>query len=147
MANWITISTYEYSQQAHIVKNYLESEGVIVFMKDDMTTSVASYYAHAIGGIKLMVKEQDFDRALDILVEGGYLKNKEALKNIEVEILKKDPAMSRETCPYCNSVNIEKVKHPDPIQNALYLILGVIFPILRRPNKCNDCKKMWKYKG
>jgi len=146
MENWITISTYEYSQEAHMVKNYLESEGIIVFMKDDLTAQVASYYAHAIGGIKLQVRESDYDNAIDILEKGGYLKDKSALKNVEVEIVKRDPSIAKSTCPFCKSTDIEKLKQSDAIITTIYSILGVIFPLLRLPYKCNDCKRVWKYK-
>ncbi len=146
MNNWITIATYEYSQQAHMVKNYLESEGIVVFMKDDMTAQVASYYAHAIGGIKLQVREDDFDRAIEVLEKGGYIKDKSDFKNVEVEIVKRDQSIAFDTCPFCKSKNIEKLKQSDAITTAIYSILGAIFPLLRLPYKCNDCKKVWKYK-
>lgn len=146
MENWITISTYQYSQDAHMVKNYLESEGVSVYLKDETTSQVLSGYGSNIGGVQLKVSEEDYNRALDVMVKGGYISPQAAAKKIDVEIVERDTRLAKGTCPFCKSTETEKLKNSDPVLRFLNTLLGTIFPSLLPPYRCNSCKKYWKYK-
>lgn len=81
MDNWKNILTFTYSHEAHLVKGKLESEGIPVQIRDELTAQV-NLYSNAIGGIKLLVHEKNFDRALKILIESGQLKESEQTENI-----------------------------------------------------------------
>ncbi len=74
MNDFTTILTFTYLSEVYVIKGRLESEGVECFIKDELTTQVNPFYSNAIGGIKLQVKANDLDRAIQILKEGGYLK-------------------------------------------------------------------------
>jgi hypothetical protein len=71
----ITILTFEFAHEAPIVKGKLESEGIPCFLKDELTAQVAPFYSNAIGGVKLQVIESDVPQAIEILKEGGYIKD------------------------------------------------------------------------
>lgn len=73
MDNLTTVISFSLPHDAHFAKAKLQSEGVEVFMKDEMTTSVNNFYSNAIGGVKLQVKGADVDAAHRILVESGYI--------------------------------------------------------------------------
>lgn len=74
MNNWIIIITFTYPHEAYLVKGRLESEGIEVMLKDELTTQVNNFYSNAIGGVKLLVQDSDYERAYKILVESGYIK-------------------------------------------------------------------------
>lgn len=81
MKDWITILTFTYPHEAHLAKGKLESEGIEVQIADEMTVQVHNFYSNAIGGVKLMVHEADFQRANQILVDSGYIKHEKSTEN------------------------------------------------------------------
>lgn len=81
MHNWITIISFTYPHEAHLVKVKLESENIVVNIKDELTAQVNNFYSNAIGGVKLQVKDSDFENAYKILLEFGYIKDQENKPN------------------------------------------------------------------
>ena len=73
MNNWKIILSFTYPHEVHIVKGRLESEGIPVQIKDELTAQVNNFYSNAIGGVKLLVQEKDYERALEILIETGQI--------------------------------------------------------------------------
>lgn len=74
MAEWTKIEEFIYAQDAYLAKALLESEGIEVFLKDEVSSQVFSLFSNIIGGIKLLVPENEAERAFQILKEGGYIK-------------------------------------------------------------------------
>ena len=89
-----TVATFEYAHFAHIAKTKLESEDVECYIFDEYTSSMNWFFNNAIGGIKLKVREEDNERALNILNENVEIENEDA------EII----------CPECNSKEIKDEK-------------------------------------
>ena len=81
MENWIEIISFNLPQDAYLVKGRLESEGIEIILKDELTAQVNNFYSNAIGGVKLLVKECDFEKAHTILVESKYIKVEEKKPN------------------------------------------------------------------
>src|ERR1035437_8117938 len=81
MNNWITILTFTYPHEAHLAKAKLESEGIETIIKDELTAQVNNFYSNAIGGVKLLVQENDSERAFQILKESGYIKEQVESEN------------------------------------------------------------------
>lgn len=73
MDQWFTITTFIYPHEAHLAKNFLEAEGIEVFLKDEWTVQINNLYSNAIGGVKLQVRKIQYDRAWKLLVESGYI--------------------------------------------------------------------------
>lgn len=69
----ITVISFIYPHEAHLAKGKLQSEGIEVFIKDEMTAHVNNFYSNAIGGVKLQVRSADVDIAHRILMESGYI--------------------------------------------------------------------------
>jgi hypothetical protein len=67
MNKLVTLSTYRDLIEAEIVKGRLESEGIQCALVDDIMVSVNPLYSNAIGGVKLKVFEEDYDKALEII--------------------------------------------------------------------------------
>ncbi len=78
MYDWRVIITFTYPYEAHLAKGKLESEGIEVMINDELTAQINNFYSNAIGGVKVLVKETDFERAKQILIESGYINAKES---------------------------------------------------------------------
>ena len=79
---------------AHLLKARLESEAIECWLQDENSVTTYPVWANAIGGIKLMVKKEDYSRAVSIYRESEHHR-KQAI-----------------VCPKCNSHNVELVSTP-----------------------------------
>ena len=68
-----TVISFTLPHDAHFAKGKLQSEGIEVFIKDELTAHVNHLYSGAIGGVKLQVRSADVDAAHRILVDSGYI--------------------------------------------------------------------------
>ena len=132
----VLVRTYTVSVTAQITKTKLESEGVECFLFDEHTATVYPLFDTAIGGIRLMVKEQDLARAQAILSEV----EKTPLTNDEGEII---------TCPNCQSdriiSNFNSTKGLRAVVTFLLTFLLLIYPFyLKRVHRCLECKHEFK---
>ena len=70
MANeFYTIGSFEYPADVQIIKGRLESEGIMVFLRDENTLNTDPLISQAIGGVKLQVYSKDKDKATAIYDE------------------------------------------------------------------------------
>jgi len=145
MTNWLVIQTYTYPQDAYIAKSFLESEGIEVLLKDELTAQVYNFYSNAIGGVKIMVKEVDYNRGIEALKAGGFINIDNKVRDDRIEILELKRNTDTTICPFCNSNNIGRKKEPNILTVIVFFILGAMFPIFRRSYKCFECGKEWKY--
>jgi len=144
MDNWITITSFTFPVEAHMAQGFLESEGIVTMLKDELTVQVNSFYSNAVGGVKLQVKENDYDEALMILQKGGYIV--EPGTSAITEIVQVNETTNKKACPFCQSENIGKNKDLDIFSVIVYFILGAFFPIFKSSYRCFDCGKEWKFK-
>jgi len=143
MSNWRVVISRTFPSEAHMVQGYLESEGIETILKDELTTQVNNLYSNAVGGVKVMVREEDYENAQQILKKGGYLNPEKPQK---IELVNLTATTEKKQCPFCHSENIGKKKTPDVITLIISIILGLIFPFIRRSKLCFDCGKEWKWK-
>jgi len=129
--------------EAHMVQGYLASEGIESVLKDENITQIQPFYSNAVGGVKVLVREEDEAAALQVLEKGGYL-HPEKLEKVEVVF--RTSVTNVRQCPFCQSENIGKKKLPDVLMLLVSVVFGAIFPVFKRVNKCFDCGKEWVYK-
>ncbi len=146
MDNWVTIMSFTFPTEAHIAKGYLESNGIETFMKDEMTAQVNNFYSNAIGGVKILVNESDYDKGIQLLKDGGYLSGPNSTKSQKIEIVKYSNTDNTKICPFCKSKNISRRKNLNILIIPFYFILGFLLPIYKLSHKCFDCKKEWRFK-
>ena len=146
MPTWTTIQTFTYPHEAGLAKARLEASGIACFLQDELTVNVASIYSNALGGVKLQVHEEDIEAAYKILVEGGFIIESGHPQKTKVQVLDPQQVQDHTKCPFCQSENIDTVVNPSALVVLFYFILGVIFPIFKSWEKCDDCNKEWKYK-
>ncbi len=144
MSEFRIIQTFMYPQDAYTAKAFLESEEIDVFLKDEMTTQVFNFSSYALGGVKMLVPSVDADRAIQLLVDGGYIILEEKPTN-SIEIISSKTINDKKHCPYCNSSNISMEKKPNWITISIYFLIGLILPITSKTFVCFDCNKKWKF--
>jgi DNA-directed RNA polymerase subunit RPC12/RpoP len=146
MDNWKTVITFTYPHEAHMAKGYLESEGIETKIQDEMTAQVNNFYSNAIGGVKILIKDKDYEEGIKILTKGGYINEQNKEDDLKIETHYINSKAEKDKCPYCGSKNIEKAKKPNILSVIGVLILNAFFPIFRRYYHCFDCKKNWLFK-
>lgn len=77
MDNFVTLASFTYPSEMVVVRSKLESEGIACYVKDELTVQVYNFYSNAIGGIRLEVRQSDYEEARRILIEIGFLEEEE----------------------------------------------------------------------
>lgn len=75
MNQLVVLRTFSSSIDVEIAKSYLESAGISCFLQDEIINR--AYFANVNGGVKLLVREEELDEAIQILMDGGYLKKED----------------------------------------------------------------------
>ncbi|MFT6844194.1 MAG: hypothetical protein ACJAUV_000366 [Flavobacteriales bacterium] len=101
--NFITIKTFTYPSELAILRSRLEAEGIECRVLDELTAQVNPFYADAIGGVKLQVKESYVARTIEILKENGYL-NDEVTQPSQI-VIQLENTTSR--IPFLNKLRLE----------------------------------------
>ena len=126
---FITIATFNYSSEAHIIKGKLESEGIKAFLADDFTIDVDPMLSNAAGGVKIKVHNSDKEKALDIL------------KTIS-EYCVSDTG-GKITCPKCSSNKINYFSTIKDLKSLLHFLLGFLISALpfyiKYKYRCENC--------
>ena len=127
---FVTIARYQYSSEAQIVKGRLESDGIQVFLKDNITIDTDPLVSNAIGGIKLKVRNADEKKA------------KEILKSIKAYAV--DDNGNPILCPNCKKNEVELYSTIDSLKAFLSFLIGVLTFTLpfhtRYKYICENCK-------
>lgn len=63
----VVLRTFSDNVEAYIAKGVLESNGIVCILNDEIMSSVYPLTLTSIGGIKLLVRREDLDKAEEIL--------------------------------------------------------------------------------
>ncbi len=125
--DFIPVKSFDNYILAHIWKSKLEQEGFRCYLKDEYTVTIDPILTNAVGGIKLCVPKNQFDRAIETI-------NKMELENAE-----------RIVCPNCKSNNIQYITQPNNTKNWFTAIatwlLGSYAVSYKNVYHCFNCKK------
>ncbi len=119
--------------EAWLVQGALESSGIEVVLVDDNMVRMDWFWSNLVGGVKLCVREQDEEAALDILGQSTPAR-------IEVDGV---GTFEQPACPQCNSLKITCEALNRPVAYGS-LWLGFPIPLKRKRWKCNACGHHWK---
>lgn len=123
--NYTILTTFAYSTEAQITKSKLEADGIRVMLLDEKTIDSDPLISQAIGGVKLMVLNEDFDEALKIF---NRIRAYEKDKNGEDVI-----------CINCES---NKILIAEPARKNIFYML---FPFFEKTKyRCNVCNTVFK---
>lgn len=64
---FVSVRSYDNYIPAHMMLQRLEEEGIKGYLKDEHTVTIDPILSNAIGGIKLMIYEQQVERALSLI--------------------------------------------------------------------------------
>ncbi len=87
MDKLVTIRTFSSSVDFEMVKAYLESMGIECFGRDEVINR--AYLANVNGGVKLEVREEQLEEAVQLLIDGGYLKKEDFEPSPEIKWVEK----------------------------------------------------------
>lgn len=113
-----TVAAYSKPEEAYLAKARLESDGINASVRDDVTISLYWLFSNAIGGVKVDVEDEDYDRAREVL----------ALPKVAAGLLR---------CPHCGSDEV-RMRELSPLA-AICIGIGFILPFRSRKADCLSC--------
>jgi hypothetical protein len=69
MEDFQTIAVFNYTHEIVVLKHILEQEGIQYFFENETMSSIAPFYSNALGGIKLKIHPNDFEKVQNIIDE------------------------------------------------------------------------------
>lgn len=119
---------FQYSSEAIIYQGKLESQGIEVFLRDINIVDSNPFYSNAVGGIKLFVKSEDFDKASEILSD--------------VKLFSVDDENQPLKCPNCGAEQVGMETSINGIMSFIRVVFLGLFAVLfsRYKYKCQSCK-------
>jgi predicted RNA-binding Zn-ribbon protein involved in translation (DUF1610 family) len=122
---FVPVWSYNNYVSAHIAMGRLEEDGFNCWLKDENTVTIDPILTNAVGGIKLMVAENEAQKAVELL------------KQLQRE------HKATVACPKCGSHNIEVVSTPRKASNWAAALVGFLFTSfalsVETVNHCFDC--------
>lgn len=121
----VPVISFDNYIDANIMLGKLQSEGISCFLRDEYTVTIDPILSNAVGGIKLVVPENEVSktRALLNLFEQN--------KKVALE------------CPNCHAHNVEYIVNPSRSGNWLSAIIGFLFGSyalsIKKAYHCFDC--------
>lgn len=120
----VTVRTFQNYFTAQITSTKLQSAGIVCYLSDSSTATVAPFLSTAIGGIKLVVRKEDVEEVNALLdqIDEEYRKNA--------------------VCPKCGNHTIEKITKQTP-GNFFTAILSWFlgdFAMSKKIYQCSTCK-------
>jgi hypothetical protein len=120
------LQTFTNYIDAHIIAGRLKDSGIICWLKDENSVTVNPVWTNALGGIKLMVAEDQLEESKKLLDEFDA-ERRAAMK-----------------CPKCRSSQIEYVSTPRKASNWLssffFFSLGSLALPLEKTWHCFSCQ-------
>jgi len=113
------IASYTKMEDAHLAVSKLEGSGVRAWLRDEATANIYWLYSNAIGGVKVEVAEEDYERAREIL-----------------DLPKEESGLL--TCSHCGSENV-RLRELDFGAMILMVFTSILSPIKSRKADCRDC--------
>lgn len=124
-----TVAVFEYSSEAQIIKGRLESDGIAVFLADNLTIDTDPLVSRAIGGVKLKVLTHQAVEAKQILNS--------------IQQYSMDDEGNAIHCPNCKSMHIELFSTIKDFKSLFWFLFGFLFSSLpfytKHKYRCEMC--------
>ena len=118
--------------EAMMAQGKLDSAGIECHLADDNTVRMDWMWSNAIGGVKLLVREEDAP-------EAAHLLDQPIPERLDVPEVGE---YAQPTCPSCGSLDVSF----DELNKTLSygsVFIGLPVPIHRRGWTCHDCGQKW----
>jgi len=100
----ITVITFTVPIEAHLSNEFLKANGITTYLKDELVAQIATNNSIAVGGIKIQVREEDYEQAYSLLIEGGYIV--EEAKRVNNPLVQRFDRLTA-TIPVIQKLNLE----------------------------------------
>ncbi len=74
MKDLIQIAAFSNEIEMSMIRNNLENLGVTTYLKDEHVNALKEFSVGGIGGVKILVKQKDYKKAMNYLLEIGHYK-------------------------------------------------------------------------
>lgn len=123
--SFVLVRSYDNYIPAHMMLQRLEEEGIKGYLMDEHTVTIDPILANAIGGIKLMIYNEQLERALNLIMQFEQAYREAA------------------ACPKCHSKNIQYITQPNNVTNWFTAIATWLFGYyavsFKNVYQCGDC--------
>lgn len=126
----IVVARFSFPHEAYIAKANLESAGIESFIADEHTVNTQWLYSNAIGGVRLMVAEEDLEDATEILTS-DFSKS--------LEIHSEAIGEKQDICPNCGSGDLSAYTQGKRPAFLVFILLGFPLFFYKQGYKCNQC--------
>ncbi|AUI88385.1 phosphoenolpyruvate synthase [Vibrio azureus] len=126
----VVVARFSFPHEAQMAKSNLESAGIECFIADEHTINTQWLYSNAMGGVRLLVCEENAQLAQQIL-------NTDFSQYVHSEI-EVDEELD-DVCPACGSDDLSphtKGKRPAFV---VFILLGFPLFFYKQGYKCNQC--------
>lgn len=128
----VTIATFTLQQELLLSKGKLEAMGIESFAQSSTSSQMNNSYSNAFGGVKLQVKAQDVNQAVDILTHTP-----------PAELSVKNALL---TCQNCGSSQITGIGLNGMLSGFFSKISGARSTHLTTKYHCKDCDSTFTIK-
>lgn len=132
----VEICRYRDLNQASIAQSILESAGIESFLADANLVRMDWFYSNAVGGIKVIVREQDAEEARKLLEQ-------DVPESFDAE---GSGHYEQPRCPSCGSFDISLDGLDKRVSYATVWI-GVPVPVTIKGWRCSSCGHRWTDNG
>ncbi|HSI61706.1 MAG TPA: DUF2007 domain-containing protein [Candidatus Saccharimonadia bacterium] len=127
----ITIATFAKPEEAHLGRLRLERDGIPAYVADEHVLQLDWKLTNALGGVRLMVAEDDVEEALGILKAEPVCTEADAINSV--------------TCPRCENQQPEFYLRPRRMMMlSLFFPLPWLFFTRWHRWKCQECDHTWR---
>lgn len=89
MNDFVTIRTFNHAHEAALAQAILIEHDLNAILKDEIVSTVNPGYSTAGGGVKLQVKQNELNAAVQVLLDTGYLTAKDLQQDKGMQVLHK----------------------------------------------------------
>ena len=132
----VTLRQFRDLPEALLAKGSLESAGIEAYLVDDNMIRMDWFISNLLGGIKLKVRAEDAEAALEIL-------NQPIPEMLDVEGI---GDFEQPKCPKCQSLDIGFEELDKPL-SYLSAYAGVPLPVPKHGWTCHACGNEWQEEG
>lgn len=129
----VMVGRYGGVPEALVAKSMLDSAGIESFLSDENLVRLDWFYSNLVGGIKLMVREEDAETARTVL-------EKNIPKKLEVTGVGE---FVQPPCPRCGSLDVTFDGLDKKIASAGFF-LNVPIHVILKGGKCHACGHEWE---
>ncbi len=134
--NFITIASFNHEWELYVLRNALEAEGIRCFTMNKTMLSVHHSISENMGGIELMVHEDDLEWAEDTLKKLKFNRNGTPSLDVIIDDTRYEKAVG--FCPNCDQAKVFKEKFD------LKNVFLHLFFFKKQKYICVACRHSWE---